>query len=102
MRSGLSSIVAELGLEATVAGFGGVFSLYFAAGPIRGYRDLMRNDDQAYAGFHRRMTDEGFLMIPMSLKRNHVSGSHTEEDVDRSLDAARDVLAGMKADGTAH
>ncbi|PZF81735.1 aspartate aminotransferase family protein [Jiangella anatolica] len=102
IRDGLTSIVTELGIEATVAGFGGVFSLYFAAGPIRGYRDLMRNDDQAYAAFHRRMTDKGFLMIPMSLKRNHVSGSHTDEDVDRTLEAARDVLAGMKADGTAH
>jgi glutamate-1-semialdehyde 2,1-aminomutase len=102
MRSGLASIVSELDLQATVAGFGGVFSLYFAAGPINGYRDLMRNDNQAYASFHRRMTDAGFLMIPMSLKRNHISGSHTEEDVDRTLEAARDVLASMKADGTAH
>jgi glutamate-1-semialdehyde 2,1-aminomutase len=101
MRSGLESIVADLDLQATVAGFGGVFSLYFAAGPIKGYRDLMRNDDQAYATFHRRMTDAGFLMIPMSLKRNHISGSHTEDDVDRTLDAARDVLASMKADGSA-
>lgn len=102
IRDGLTSIVTELDLEATVAGYGGVFSLYFAAAPIRGYRDLMRNDNQAYAAFHRRMTDKGFLMIPMSLKRNHVSGSHTDADVDRTLEAARDVLAGMKADGTAH
>ncbi|HEV7710099.1 MAG TPA: hypothetical protein VGP16_18040, partial [Asanoa sp.] len=58
-----------------------------------GYRDLMRNDDAAYVAFHRGMTDRGFLMLPMSLKRNHISGSHTEEEVDRTLEAARDVLA---------
>ncbi|TDD96773.1 aspartate aminotransferase family protein [Jiangella asiatica] len=101
MRAGLASIVEEVGIQATVAGYGGVFSLYFTGGPIRGYRDLMRNDNQAYAAFHRRMTDAGFLMIPMSLKRNHISGAHTEDDVDRTLEAAREVLTGMKADGTA-
>jgi glutamate-1-semialdehyde 2,1-aminomutase len=52
----------------------------------------MRNDDTRYREFHRRMTDRGFLMLPMSLKRNHVSFAHTEEDIDRTLDAAREVL----------
>jgi glutamate-1-semialdehyde 2,1-aminomutase len=28
----------------------------------------------------------------MSLKRNHVSGAHTADDIDRTLEAARDVL----------
>lgn len=98
IRSGLRDIVTELGIPATVAGYGGVFSLYFTNGPIRGYRDLMRNDDNAYSAFHRRMTQAGFLMIPMSLKRNHVSGSHNDDDIDRTLEAARDVLAGIVSD----
>lgn len=99
MRAGLAGICEELGIEATAAGFGGVFSLYFAAGPVRGYRDLMRNNDGAYVAFHRRMTDRGFLMLPLSLKRNHISAAHTREDVDRTLDAARDVLRGIRDDG---
>ncbi|HEY9411223.1 MAG TPA: aspartate aminotransferase family protein [Jiangellaceae bacterium] len=99
MRTGLAEITGELGIAASVAGYGGVFSLYFAEGPIRGYRDLMRNDNRAYSTFHRRMTDTGFLMIPMSLKRNHVSGSHTGDDIDRTLEAARDVLKAMREDG---
>ncbi|MQA78773.1 MAG: aminotransferase class III-fold pyridoxal phosphate-dependent enzyme [Streptosporangiales bacterium] len=100
MRSGLRDIVTELDIEATVAGFGGVFSLYFTSGPIRGYRDLMSNDDVAYSTFHRRMTDAGFLMIPLALKRNHVSGAHTREHIDDTLTAARSVLKGMRDDGT--
>jgi glutamate-1-semialdehyde-2,1-aminomutase len=96
MRTGLAGIVDELGLEATVAGFGGVFAVYFAAAPVLGYRDLMRNDDAKYVAFHRGMTERGFLMLPMSLKRNHISGAHTEEEVDRTLEAARDVLRELK------
>ncbi|MEV4677057.1 aspartate aminotransferase family protein [Actinomadura sp. NPDC049382] len=99
MRAGLTGICADLGIAATAAGFGGVFSLYFIEGPIRGYRDLLRNDHAAYVAFHRRMTDRGFLMLPLTLKRNHISAAHTEEDIDRTLDAARDVLRSIRDDG---
>ncbi|OLF18454.1 aspartate aminotransferase family protein [Actinophytocola xanthii] len=100
MRTGLTELVTELDIEATTAGFGGIFVLYFAKPPILGYRDLLRNNDEAYVAFHRGMTERGFLMLPMSLKRNHISGAHTQEDVDRTLEAARDVLVALRAAGT--
>jgi glutamate-1-semialdehyde 2,1-aminomutase len=96
MRTGLDAIVAELDIEAVAAGFGGLFALYFLRPPVRGYRDLMRNNDTAYVAFHRGMTERGFLMLPMPLKRNHVSGAHTEQDIEDTLVAAGDVLTEMK------
>ena len=36
-------------------------------------------------------------MLPMSLKRNHVSGAHTEADIDRTLEAAEKALADLAA-----
>lgn len=99
MRDGLQRIVGELGITATVGGFGSVFCLYFCDGPIRGYRDLMRNDDAAYVAFHRRMTDRGILMLPLTLKRNHISDAHTEADVDRTLEVAEEVLRELAEEG---
>ena len=99
IRAGLRDITADLGVDATVAGFGGVFAMYFGTGDISGYRQLMRNDNAAYAGFHRRMSEAGHLMIPMALKRNHISGAHTDDDIDRALQAADDVLRAMLAAG---
>jgi glutamate-1-semialdehyde-2,1-aminomutase len=99
IRQGLADIVTELEIEATPAGFGGVFALYFTKAPVLGYRDLMRNNDAAYVAFHRGMTERGFLMLPMSLKRNHVSGAHTSEEIDRTLEAARDTLKDLKTSG---
>jgi glutamate-1-semialdehyde 2,1-aminomutase len=99
MRDGLRDIVDDLGLRATVAGYGGVFLLYFTDGPILGYRDLLRNNTAAYQAFHRRMTEAGHLMLPIALKRNHISGAHTEEDITATLEAAGRVLHGMRRDG---
>ena len=66
---------------------------------VEGYRDLLRDNDEAYVAFHRRMTDRGFLMLPLALKRNHISAAHTEADIDRTLDAAREVLRSIRDDG---
>lgn len=98
LRSGLQKIATELGLPARAAGYGGVFALYFTADRPAGYRDLLDNDNDAYLQFHRRMTDRGFLMLPLALKRNHVSGSHTADDVEQTLAAAEQVLAGIAAE----
>lgn len=99
MRAGLRDITARLGIPAVVTGIGSVFVTYFLDGPVRGYRDLLRNDDRAYETFHRRMTDAGFVMYPMALKRNHITGAHTDDDIDRTLEAAESVLAGMVRGG---
>lgn len=99
MREGLKKITSDLGITAHVTGLGSVFICYFMEGPARGYRDLMRNNDRAYAEFHRRMRAHDILMLPMALKRNHISGAHTEDDIDKTLDAAKIVLSEMQAEG---
>jgi glutamate-1-semialdehyde 2,1-aminomutase len=99
MRSGLQSIADEHGIAARVTGVGSVFIPYFLDGEVRGYRDLLRNNDDAYATFHRRMIDQGSFMYPMALKRNHISLAHTEADIDRTLSQAVDVLGAMAREG---
>ncbi|HIY64838.1 MAG TPA: aminotransferase class III-fold pyridoxal phosphate-dependent enzyme, partial [Candidatus Agrococcus pullicola] len=99
MRDGLRSITAEHGIPAVVSGLGSVFVTYFLDGEVRGYRDLLRNNDRAYETFHRRMIDKGSFMYPMSLKRNHISLAHTEDDIDRTLSQADEVLGRMAREG---
>lgn len=99
MRAGLLEITSRHSIPAVVAGIGSIFVTYFLEGPVRGYRDLLRNNDAAYAAFHRRMTDAGFFMYPFALKRNHISGAHSEADIDRTLEAADAVLGQMAKEG---
>lgn len=99
MRKGLQSIADENGIAARITGLGSVFIPYFLEGEVRGYRDLLRNDDEAYASFHRRMIEKGSFMYPMSLKRNHISLAHTDAHIDRTLAQAEDVLRSMAREG---
>ncbi|HKS97665.1 MAG TPA: aspartate aminotransferase family protein [Terriglobia bacterium] len=95
LRQGLREIHARLGVPATVAGFGSVFLTYFQEGPIVSYADLLRNDSQRFVDYRRRLIERGILKMPLNLKRNHVSYSHTDAHVDRTLEVCEDVLKEM-------
>ena len=43
------------------------------------------------------MHEHGIFMLPMNLKRNNLSAGHTDEDVDRTLEAVDQVLHNLKA-----
>jgi len=95
MRKGLSEIVDRLGVKATVAGFGSVFLTYFQEGPIRDFRDLLRNDATMFVNYRKNLIQRGIFKLPMNLKRNHLSLSHTEEHLDRTLQACEDSLRAL-------
>jgi glutamate-1-semialdehyde 2,1-aminomutase len=95
MHVGLAAIVDRLGMPARVQSFGSIFVLYFTDREVRSFDDALANDRELYEGFHRGMIERGFYMLPMNLKRNHLTGAHTVEDVDRTLDAAEDVLTDL-------
>lgn len=93
MRDGLRAIIRHLGLPCMVAGFGSVFTVYFMEErPIVNFDDLLANDGDLYVRYRKELMKRGVFEIPMNLKRNHVSFSHTEEDIDWTLGVAEEAL----------
>jgi len=92
MRKGLAGILERLKMRATPAGFGSVYITYFMEGPIRSYRDLLRNDQELFVTYRRKLLERGIFELPLNLKRNHISFSHTDEHIERTLQATEDVL----------
>ena len=43
-------------------------------------------------GLRELLLKRGIFKLPMSLKRSHIGGAHTEEDIDRTLSAAEDAF----------
>jgi glutamate-1-semialdehyde 2,1-aminomutase len=86
-RAGLAELYARLGVPAVVSGFGSVFVTYFLEGPVRSYDDLLRNDVDLFVGYRRELMEHGIFELPLNLKRSHFSYAHTDDDVDRLLEA---------------
>jgi len=93
MRDGLGKIAHEAGIPAVVGGFGSLFVLCFMQGPLETYEDVLRNDTELFMRYRRELVARGVFEMPESLGRSHISASHTEDDVDRSLAAAEEALA---------
>ena len=93
MRDGLREMVNRLGYPCTVAGFGSVYTMYFMEErPIENFDALLANDAALYIRYRQELMKRGVFEIPMNLKRNHLSYSHTDADVDLSLEAAEEAL----------
>jgi glutamate-1-semialdehyde 2,1-aminomutase len=92
MRAGLEEIGAEVGIPVVAGGYGSLFVLCFMEGPLRSYEDVLRNDAELFGRYRRELVARGIFEMPESLGRSHISAAHTDDDVDRSLEAARDAL----------
>ena len=94
-RRGLQAIADRLDIDMTVAGYGSVFVPYFMSGAITRYADLLRNNTESDTLFRREMIKRGVFMLPLAMKRNHISAAHTDADIERTLEAAEDALKAM-------
>jgi glutamate-1-semialdehyde 2,1-aminomutase len=99
LRQGLAEIHQRLGTGATVAGYGSVFITCFAAAPFENYSDCLRNDLARFVDYRQRLIERGIFEMPSNLKRGHISYSHTQAEIDHTLQITEDVLKDMFAVG---
>ncbi|USQ73756.1 aminotransferase class III-fold pyridoxal phosphate-dependent enzyme (plasmid) [Roseomonas mucosa] len=96
LREGLQRLVRDLRAPAHVVGLGPVFQLWFSREPIRNYRDAARHaDHDAFRHWWEGMLERGVLFHPGAYENLFVSFAHTEDDVDRTLEAAEATLREM-------
>jgi glutamate-1-semialdehyde 2,1-aminomutase len=93
MRAGLAEIGRRAGIPVTVGGFGSLFVLCFMEGRLESYDDVLRNDTALFMRYRRELVARGIFEMPESLGRSHISAAHTDDDIDRSLEAAEEALA---------
>lgn len=94
-RAGIAEAADARDVEMTMTGFGSVFVPYFMSGAINNYTDLLRNHTKNDLTFRRGMIEQGLYMLPVAMKRNHISLAHTTQDIDRTIEAADTVLKAM-------
>ena len=61
-------------------------------GPLESYDDVLRNDTELFMAYRRELIGRGIFEMPESLGRSHISYSHSDDDVDRTLEAAEESL----------
>ncbi len=94
LEEGLLEIVRRPSLGVTIHRAGSLACVFFREGPVRSYRDALRSDVKAFAGWFRRMLEQGIYLAPSQFEAIFLSGAHSEKDVDRFLEAADRAFQG--------
>jgi len=95
LAAGLLQIVTESGHAACGGQISGMFGLFFTAGPVHNYEDAKKSDLAKFSRFHRGMLERGVYLAPSQFEAGFTSVAHTEEDVDRTLAAVREVMSSI-------
>lgn len=93
LADGLLQIAKETGHAACGGQISGMFGLFFTNGPVHNYEDAKKSDTGKFGRFHRGMLDRGIYLAPSQFEAGFTSIAHTEEDVEQTLEAARDVMS---------
>ena len=92
---GLLQICQETGHQASGGHISAMFGLFFTGEPVHNYEDAKKSDLAKFARFHRGMLDRGVYLAPSQFEAGFTSLAHSEEDVDQTLAAAREVLSSL-------
>jgi glutamate-1-semialdehyde 2,1-aminomutase len=93
LADGLLQIAKETGHEACGGSISAMFGLFFTAGPVHNYEDAKKCDTAKFGRFHRGMLEQGVYLAPSQFEAGFTSLAHTEEDIDRTLAAAKTVMS---------
>jgi glutamate-1-semialdehyde 2,1-aminomutase len=93
LSEGLTALANEAGLQGHAQGVGPLLQMVFADHQIQDCRDFQRSsNNEMYRAFWRGMVDSGIMFPPQPAGCWFVSGAHTEEEVDKTLEVAGAVL----------
>ncbi|RMH74607.1 MAG: glutamate-1-semialdehyde-2,1-aminomutase [Calditrichaeota bacterium] len=92
LETGLRENLRRLELELYLTRVGSMGCLFFTAEKVTDYETATRADTQRYARYFRAMLEEGVYLAPSQFEAMFVSAAHTEEDIDRTIEASYRAL----------
>jgi glutamate-1-semialdehyde 2,1-aminomutase len=95
LSDGLLQIAKETGQAAYGGQISGMFGLFFTGEPVHNYEDAKKSDLSKFSRFHRGMLEHGVYLAPSQFEAGFTSLAHTDEDIDRTLEAARQVMSSL-------
>jgi len=97
LANGFREALGDSGVPGQVNAVGSLITLFFAAEPVRNYAEAKRSDTARFAAFFRQMLARGVFLPPSQFEALFVSAAHSEEDISRTLAAARESLRAIAA-----
>lgn len=89
LADGINEILREKGVPHTINRVGSMLSVFFAAGPLTRYEEVVTADRDAFVAFFGKMLQNGIYLAPSPFEAWFVGTAHRDEDISATLEAAR-------------
>lgn len=93
LTDGLAAAAADTGVPLSVESAGGMFGFIFTEdGPVRSFSQVAAANIDRFKIFFHGMLDRGIYLAPSAFEAGFVSSAHGDEEIGKTLDAARSVF----------
>ena len=89
LAEGLFTLAREAGVAVQINSAGTMFTLFFAAQPVKDWPSAKLADTRQFARFHQHMLQQGIYLAPSQFEACFVSSAHQRLQVEQTLEAAR-------------
>jgi glutamate-1-semialdehyde 2,1-aminomutase len=94
LADGLLALARETGIPLAVEACGGMFGFVFTGdAPVRSLSQVAAADMTRFRKFFHGMLRENIYLAPSAFEAGFVSAAHGQDEISRTLDAARKVFA---------
>ncbi len=93
IESRTAQLTANVPPGVTVNRVGSMFTFFFTSEPVTDWESAKRADTGRFRQFFHWMLDRGVYLAPSQYEAGFVSVAHSEQDIGRTVDAAREFFA---------
>lgn len=93
----LASAADQAGVAVQCNRVGSMMTAFFTRDPVADYASARKSDTAVYARFFNEMLRRGIYLAPSQFEAAFVSSAHSEEDLDATAEAAREVMRLIRA-----
>ena len=87
LSDGIQKNIRDLGLPLVQNRVGSMSTLFFTGSPVSDYRTAVASDTGKFARYYREMLKSGIYLAPSQFEAGFVSLAHTDEEIDKTIDA---------------
>jgi len=95
--AGVAAAAKSAGVPMTHNRVGSMFTWFFTPGPVTDWDSASKSDTEAFGRFFRNMLDAGIYLPPSQYEAAFLGAAHTEEDVKKTIAAAKQAFAMVAA-----
>ena len=92
-RNGMAEAASAGTRPFTINQLGSMVSIFFTGGPVTDFGTAAASDTNGFKDFFWHMLSRGVYLAPSQYEAGFISAAHSEEDLERTFEAAREWFA---------